>query len=119
MTKLNNNEVKNGATINSVKSLILRAGGRERPATNALGSLIRDPQIQEIWDDKQQIANRIIAAVKDGNFGFASDIAATIAKYGKVSEKQAYWIARTAWENDLDALFCEEEGMASIYAQER
>lgn len=37
-----------------------RRGGE---ATNALGIIIRDPQMQEMWEEKQDRANRIVAAV--------------------------------------------------------
>ena len=50
-------------------------------------------------------AQWVIDMVADGSFGFASDIANTIKKYNySVSEKQAYWIAKTAVENFNDKL---------------
>ena len=114
-TKVSNYEIKNGATINSIKALLMNAAGAERKATNALGIIIRDPQMQEMWEEKQDRANRIVAAVKAGSFGLPSDIATTVEKFGRCSEKQAYWIARAAWENELPEVFCEEDGMASVY----
>jgi hypothetical protein len=50
-------------------------------------------------------AQWLIEMVADGSFGFASDIASTVKKYNySVSEKQAYWIAKTAVENFNDKL---------------
>lgn len=50
-------------------------------------------------DDESQT---IIDYVKTGNFGFASEIATTVLTYKRISEKQAYWISKTAIENNLD-----------------
>jgi hypothetical protein len=47
-------------------------------------------------------ANTIIELVAIGNFGFASEIATTVNKFKRISEKQAYWIAKIAIENNLD-----------------
>lgn len=110
--KVNNDEVKNGVSINSIKRVVLAAGA-DRKATDFFGNVIRDPQMQEAFAEKQFYANNIVKAVKDGNFGFASEIAASVEKYGRVSEKQAYWIARAAWENQLPVLFSDENGNAS------
>lgn len=114
--KVNSYEVKKGASINSVKNLLVKAAGRTRKATNKFGQVIRDQNDIRIWEEEQDRANWIVATVKDGNFGFASEIAATVEKFGKISEKQAYWIARAAWENEVPALYC-EEGMASYLAK--
>lgn len=43
----------------------------------------------------------IIYAVELGAKGFAADVAKTVAKYGKASEKQAYVIARAFVEAGL------------------
>jgi hypothetical protein len=42
-----------------------------------------------------------VRAVAKAALGFASDVATTVAKYGKASEKQAYVIARAAVENGI------------------
>lgn len=117
MATINSNEIKKGASINSVKSLLVKAAGSLRKATNKLGQVVYNPQDIDIWEREQHKANQIVTAVKDGNFGFASEIAATVAKYGKISEKQAYWIARTAWEKELPELYSEEDGSASYLAK--
>ena len=48
-------------------------------------------------------AETVIELVAQSGLGFASDIANTVNKYKKISEKQAYWIAKTAIENSLDS----------------
>lgn len=40
--------------------------------------------------------------VADAKLGFASDVAATVAKYKKASEKQAYVIAKAAVDANLN-----------------
>jgi hypothetical protein len=54
-------------------------------------------------------AESIIALIAMGTYGFASEIASTVNKFKKVSEKQAYWIAKAAVEsgvaNRVDYLF--------------
>lgn len=40
----------------------------------------------------------IVRAVAKAACGFASDVAATVQKYGRASEKQAYVIARAAYD---------------------
>lgn len=55
---------------------------------------------------KKELADEamtIIHLVAIGSFGFASEIATTVEKFQKVSEKQAYWIAKVAVENDKDS----------------
>ena len=49
-------------------------------------------------------AEKMIDLVAGSNLGFASEIAATAAKYKKVSEKQAYHIAKAAVENNLTTI---------------
>lgn len=46
-------------------------------------------------------AETIIEYVATGSFGLATDIANTANKWRKISEKQAYWIAKTAVENNM------------------
>lgn len=46
-------------------------------------------------------AQDIIYRVSIGSFGLASEIAGTVLKYNKLSEKQAYWIAKAAVENNI------------------
>jgi len=54
---------------------------------------------------RKELANEaetVIDLVAISGLGFASEIAATVAKYKKISEKQAYWIAKAAVENNHD-----------------
>lgn len=51
-------------------------------------------------------AQMVIDMVADGNFGFASEIATTVRKFKySISEKQAYWIAKTAVEKLEEKVF--------------
>lgn len=53
---------------------------------------------------KRELADEaatIIELVKIGNYGLATDIAKSVMTYNKISEKQAYWIAKIAVENNL------------------
>ncbi len=110
-TKVSSYEIKKGASINSIKRIVMRAGSF-RKATDASGNVIRNRQTQEWFSDEQLFANEIVHLVKEGNFGFASEIATSVEKFGRISEKQAYWIARAAWENELPYIFSEEDGFA-------
>lgn len=111
--KVSSYEVKKGASIESIKRVVIRAG--RAAAQDATGRLYRERQMRETFDDFQDFANEVVAAVKAGNFGLASEIAATVEKTGHISEKQAYWIARAAWENELPYIFSEEGGYAHEY----
>lgn len=58
-------------------------------------------------------AQGVIDEIASGNFGFASDVAKTVAKYNyKISPKQAYIIASAAVNNKVESLL----GNASVYA---
>lgn len=54
-------------------------------------------------------AETIIDLIATGAYGFASEIAQSVCKFKKCSEKQAYWIAKSAVEsgvaNRVDYLF--------------
>ena len=55
-------------------------------------------------NSQMQLKDEMLSTVEDvrlANLGFASDIAATVVKSERCSEKQAYWIAKTAVENNL------------------
>lgn len=56
-------------------------------------------------------AENIISQVAIQQLGFASEIASTVEKSKRVSEKQAYWIAKAAVEKNLivDADFIFED----------
>lgn len=105
---MTNNEIKKGASINSIKAIVINAG-----------SSIKKSYIKESYynrnrfeadSDNQDFANEVVKAIAEGDYGFASEIAKTVMKSGRCSEKQAYWIARAAWENEIDYIF--GEGLA-------
>lgn len=50
-------------------------------------------------------AQGVIDQVADGNYGFASQVAQTVRKYNyRISEKQAYVIAKSAVDNEVPGL---------------
>ena len=50
-------------------------------------------------------AQGVIDQVADGNYGFASQVAQTVRKYNyRISEKQAYVIAKSAVDNEVTGL---------------
>jgi hypothetical protein len=51
--------------------------------------------------DQYQSVMEIVLNVRMSTTGFASEVAKTVEKYGRVSEKQAYVIARAFVENNL------------------
>jgi hypothetical protein len=58
------------------------------------------------WNEnsKMQLKDEMLSVVEDiriANLCFVSDIATSVVKYQKCSEKQAYWLAKTAVENEL------------------
>ena len=58
------------------------------------------------WNNNSQmeLKDQMLSVVEDvrlANIGFASEIADTVVKSERCSEKQAYWIAKTAVENNL------------------
>lgn len=53
---------------------------------------------RELGDEAETIVDQVAKFTT----GFASEIAQTVLKYKKVSEKQAYWIAKAAVENNKD-----------------
>lgn len=111
--KVSSYEEKKGASIESIKRVVIRAG--RASARDITGRPFMERQMRDSFNDFQDFANEVVAAVKASNFGFASEIAATVEKTGRISEKQAYWIARAAWENELPYIFSEEDGYAHEY----
>lgn len=82
------NAVIDTQKIQKVKSFLLRYARIDRWNNNSAS---------EFNDEAQSIIDRI--AIK--NYGFASEIAQTVVKYQfNISEKQAYWIAKVAVENN-------------------
>jgi len=58
------------------------------------------------WNNnsQMQLKDQMLSVVEDvriANLGFASEIASTVGKYERCTEKQAYWIAKCAVENNL------------------
>lgn len=58
------------------------------------------------WNNNSQmeLKDQLLSVVEDvrlANLGFASEIAATVVKYERCSEKQAYWVAKAAVENNI------------------
>lgn len=75
--------------IQAVKSFLLRYAKIDKWNNNSASS----------FNDE---AETIISLVAKASLGFASDIASTVEKnHFSVSEKQAYWIAKAAVENDM------------------
>lgn len=60
----------------------------------------------DVQDRLETLAHAVVCGVHEGNYGFASEVAATVLKYNRASEKQAYVIARAAVENNISALYC-------------
>lgn len=61
-------------------------------------------------------AQSVIEQVANSAFGFASEIAQTVVKYNfKISEKQAYWIAKAAVENNVSMLFDRNNELKVIF----
>jgi ATP-dependent protease ClpP protease subunit len=63
-------------------------------------------------DSKREMADEaqsLIEQIAIGSFGLATEIAQSVKRFKKVSEKQAYWIAKSAVEsgiaNRVDYLF--------------
>lgn len=55
-------------------------------------------------NSQMELKDKMLSVVEDvrlANLGFASEIAATVVKYERCSEKQAYWMAKAAVENNL------------------
>lgn len=65
------------------------------------------------WNDDAQ---SVIDDVAKGNYGFASDVAKTVASrnYRSISDKQAYVIAKAAVDNNVSALYKGKE-LKTIY----
>lgn len=53
------------------------------------------------FEGEAQDCERVISMVELSNLGFPSEIAATCLKFNRISEKQAYWVAKAAVENNL------------------
>lgn len=106
-------EVKKGASINSIKEVIFDHANM-RVAKSFEDSYYYNRERYERDHALQLDANMVVDAIANGNYGKASDIAKTVQKYNKVSEPQAYWIARAAWENEIDCIFSEGVARASF-----
>lgn len=98
-TKISSYEEKQGVSINSIKAVVLYYGAKisYNDRINAFGAQMKDEMIS--------LAEQTVNAIAEGDFGFASDIAKTVKNFGRISEKQAYWISRAAWENEIPTVF--------------
>lgn len=98
-TKISSYEEKQGVSINSIKAVVLYYGAKinYNDRINAFGAQMKDEMIS--------LAEITVNVIAEGDFGFASDIAKTVKNFGRISEKQAYWISRAAWENEIPAVF--------------
>lgn len=98
-TKISSYEEKQGVSINSIKAVVLNYGAKinYNDRINAFCAQMKDEKIS--------LAEQTVNAIAEGNFGFASDIAKTVKNFGRISEKQAYWISRAAWENEIPTVF--------------
>lgn len=110
-----NYETKMGASINSIKGALVDNFGYW------IGKTFEDSNYynRERYDKAfslQKDSNAVVDAIAEGNYGKASDIARTVLKNKKISEPQAYWIARTAWENELDCVFVDGAAKSSFAA---
>lgn len=83
---------------------------------NLFNAAYRRQNFISYFDANQQSfaeeANRIILDVANLDC-FAAEIAKTVLKYNRCSEKQAYWIARAAAENNVSSLY--EDGEPSEF----
>lgn len=61
-------------------------------------------------------AQRVIDVVADGNYGFASQVATSVKNSGyRISEKQAYVIARATIENKVTQIFNKKGQINEIF----
>lgn len=66
--------------------------------------------------DYNSDAQRVIDVVADGNFGFASQVATSVKNSGyRISEKQAYVIARATIENKVKQIFNKNGQLNDIF----
>lgn len=104
---------KKGVSINSIKNTLCQNFG------NPLGTFEEsgyyDREFYEEDNKTRSEAIAIVEAVAKGEDGALSEIAKAALKYHRMTDAQAYWIARSAWENEIDVIFS-EEGVNSDYA---
>lgn len=79
--------------IQKVKRFLLHISARPYGSKFAVKS--------DFYDD----AMSIVDSVRRAGFGFPSEIAETVFSSDRISEKQAYWIAKAAVENNVVALY--------------
>ena len=99
-----NYETKMGASINSIKEVLVDNFGYWMGKTFEDSNYYNRERYDKAYS-MQKDSNAVVDAIAGGDFGKASDIAKTVLKNKRISEPQAYWIARTAWENELDCVF--------------
>lgn len=80
--------------VQSVKTGLMQYAREDRWNRNSEYSLGMNAQAQNVIDQ-----------VADGNHGFASQVAQTVRRYNyRISEKQAYVIAKAAVDNEVTGL---------------
>lgn len=97
---------KKGASINSIKAMIRRNFGKPLGTFEESGYDSR-----EFYDEDNTVRSEAIAvveAIAGGEYGVATEIAKAALKYHRMTEKQAYWIAKSAWENEIDCIYTED-----------
>lgn len=97
---------KKGASINSIKAMIRRNFGKPLGTFGESGYDSR-----EFYDEDNTVRSEAIAvveAIAGGEYGVATEIAKAALKYHRMTEKQAYWIAKSAWENEIDCIYTED-----------
>lgn len=110
-------EIKKGASINSIKDMLFDNLDIKMSKTFESSYYYN----RERYDRDYRLcseANTVVETIAAGDYGFASDIAKTVLANNKISEKQAYWIARTAWENEIDCVFVDGVALPDFKAEE-
>lgn len=112
-----NREVKKGASILSIKRMLSENIGEPIADTfEASGYYER-----EFYDEDYKLrseANRVIDTIAEGNYGIASELAKVVQKYHRIPEQYAYWIAKAAWENEIDCIFSGEVASPNFLVSE-
>ena len=66
--------------------------------------------------DYNSDAQRVVDAVADGNYGFSSQVATSVRNSGyRISEKQAYVIAKSAVDNKVKQIFNKKGQLNDIF----
>ena len=90
-----------GVVVEQVKAVVVKTNAQIIQAVKEvlLGFTSNSRTFKANHNDMAEMADTLVSRVAEVT-GFAGDVAKTVEKYGKVSEKQAYIIARAAVENN-------------------